>query len=56
MITATLRYAAGLLLLSWCMLVGAQVPVPALRAPVTDLTSTLTAAQRDSLDAVLRAF
>ncbi len=56
MIAATLRRAAGLLLLSWCALVGAQVPVPALRAPVTDLTSTLTTAQRESLDTALRAF
>ena len=57
MIAILLRRAVGLLLLlSWCTLVGAQVPVPALRAPVTDLTATLTAGQRESLDAALRAF
>ncbi len=47
---------ACLPLLFWGTLVVAQVPVPALRAPVTDLTSTLTAQQRESLDATLRAF
>lgn len=56
MIGATLRRAAVLLLLSWCALAGAQVRVPALRAPVTDLTSTLTAGQRESLNTALRAF
>lgn len=56
MIVARLLRPACLLLLFWGTLVGAQVPVPALRSPVTDLTSTLTAQQRESLDATLRAF
>ena len=56
MIVARLLRAACMLPLFWVTLVGAQVPVPALRAPVTDLTSTLTAQQRESLDAKLRAF
>ena len=56
MIVARLLRFACLPLLFWGTLVVAQVPVPALRAPVTDLTSTLTAQQRESLDATLRAF
>ena len=56
MIVARLLRIACLLLLFPATLVGAQVPVPALRSPVTDLTSTLTAQQRESLDATLRAF
>jgi uncharacterized protein len=35
---------------------SAQVPVPELRSPVTDLTSTLTPAQAQALDQKLRAF
>lgn len=50
-----LRAAMALLLVSWLPAL-AQVPVPALRAPVTDLTSSLTPQQRESLDATLRAF
>jgi len=56
MIVTRLLRAACLPLLFWGTLAGAQVPVPALRAPVTDLTATLTAQQRESLDATLRAF
>src|SRR6185369_8130420 len=36
--------------------VDARVPVPGLKARVTDLTGTLTAAQQSSLEEKLRAF
>jgi uncharacterized protein len=45
-------------LLLWCItgVSVAQVAVPELRSPVTDLTSTLTPAQAQALDQKLRAF
>lgn len=50
-----LRVAVAVLACA-CLPAFAQVKVPALRAPVTDLTASLTPQQRESLDATLRAF
>jgi uncharacterized protein len=51
-------WAAALvaLILSVCQLAQAQVPVPALKARVTDLTSTLSAQQVTTLEQTLQAF
>ncbi|SFU70135.1 TPM domain-containing protein [Pseudoduganella namucuonensis] len=58
---ATIRlWLFGLLLVcaqcAQCVLAQAQVPVPDLSRPVTDLASTLTAEQAAQLEASLRAF
>ena len=52
------RSRCSLSLLLWCItgVSGAQVAVPELRSPVTDLTSTLTPEQVTALDQKLRAF
>ena len=42
--------------LFWSIAAGAQVPVPPMGARVTDLTGTLTAEQRSSLEQTLRSF
>lgn len=42
--------------LSWSVLVMAQVPVPPLSGHVTDLTGTLTAEQKATLEQILAAF
>ncbi len=53
-----LRFFLALLLAGWAALAGAQdlQPVPALKARVTDLTATLSAEQRERLEARLAAF
>jgi uncharacterized protein len=48
--------ALALLLLACALAVLAQIPVPPLEARVTDLTSTLTPAQRQALESKLEAF
>jgi uncharacterized protein len=48
--------ASGLLALLWFAPIRAQVPVPALSSPVTDLTQTLTADQITALDQRLREY
>lgn len=49
------RLILWLCLLPACVWAAEQVPVPALRAAVTDLTQTLTADQISTLEAALRA-
>lgn len=49
-------WLALVLVLAWPALVGAEVAVPPLAARVTDLTSTLSADQRASLEQTLAAF
>lgn len=48
--------AAAALLLAFSAIAQDEVPVPKLGARVTDLTGTLTAAQRESLELRLRSF
>lgn len=43
-------------MLCWSFVVGAQVPVPALTARVTDQTSTFTAEQKATLEQTLQSF
>ena len=50
------RQVCGWLLLFACVCAFAQVEIPALRAPVTDLTQTLTSEQINALDLRLREF
>jgi uncharacterized protein len=50
------RVLATVLLLCVAWRVGAQVAVPELRSPVTDLTATLTPQQAQALEQKLRAF
>lgn len=51
-----LRSALAVLAVLLCSVVAAEVPVPSLRSPVTDLTNTLTPAQAAQLEQQLRAF
>jgi uncharacterized protein len=55
-LTAAATVAAALLLLAGFAHAQALVEVPSLRAPVTDLTGTLTPDQAAALEAKLRAF
>ena len=48
--------AAAALLLAFAAIAQDTVPVPKLAARVTDLTGTLSTAQRDSIEQRLRAF
>jgi uncharacterized protein len=50
------RFIAALAALLWAAAALAEVAVPPLKARVTDLTGTLTAAQRANLEETLRAF
>ncbi len=50
------RCAFGLLLAGWALLAWAQVAVPALSRPVTDLTATLSAGQVAALENKLATF
>jgi uncharacterized protein len=50
------RIGCGFLPLLFCLAAFAQVSVPTLRAPVTDLTQTLTVDQVSELDRKLREF
>jgi uncharacterized protein len=56
MVMSTARASLLALALCWCLIAGAQVPVPPLSGRVTDQTATLSAEQKAALEQTLQAF